>query len=256
MHLTRWDARVLARAAVIAALALAIAWLLTAATDEGGVSWSERAGRTLPLTPACAAVGAWAALAPVRARGEALALEALGRSRAQVAAAAVGGAALVAVLAAAAIGAGRAVDVAGFFPSATHPTAWRWQDGAFVDRVDGLSVSIDGVPSRGPTQPGASLEGTPPMGRAAAALATAAAGLALPLLIAHQLLARAAPGRPRGAERRLLREDAVALGASGAAIAASIVLFQMAAAHLAPALLASGPPAALLAFAAWRYRGS
>ena len=55
---TRWDARVFARSAVVAGLALGLAWLVTAATDEGGVSWGERAGRTLPLAPACAAIGA------------------------------------------------------------------------------------------------------------------------------------------------------------------------------------------------------
>src|ERR1700722_9478623 len=88
---TVWDTRPLARASLAAARARGLAWLVTAATDEGGVAWGERAGRTLPLAPLCAAVGAWAALAPVMARGEAAALGALGRSPAQIAAAAVGG---------------------------------------------------------------------------------------------------------------------------------------------------------------------
>src|SRR5260221_5419738 len=100
MRVTRWDANVLSRAAMIALLALALAWLVTAATDEGGVPWGERAGRTLPLAPLCAAIGAWGALAAVRARGEALALEALGRSPGGITAAAVGGRAGVGLVAA------------------------------------------------------------------------------------------------------------------------------------------------------------
>src|SRR6516225_7575407 len=86
---TRWDSRLFLRAAVVAVAALALAWLVTAATDEGGISWGERAGRALPLTPGCAAIGVWAALAPSVARGEVRALEALGRSPAQIGAAAV-----------------------------------------------------------------------------------------------------------------------------------------------------------------------
>src|SRR5579871_4525753 len=108
--MTRWDVHALLRAAGMAVAALALGWVLTAATDEGGVSWGERAGRTLPLTPLCAAVGAWGALAPVRARGEALALEALGRTRAQIAGAAVAGSAAVALVAALAMATVHAVS--------------------------------------------------------------------------------------------------------------------------------------------------
>ncbi|MDP9150349.1 MAG: hypothetical protein M3O36_10470, partial [Myxococcota bacterium] len=71
---TSWDARLFARSAVAAALAFLVTWLVTAATDEGGVSWAERAGRAAPLAPVCAAAGVWLVLAPVRSRGEALAL--------------------------------------------------------------------------------------------------------------------------------------------------------------------------------------
>src|SRR6185312_432760 len=120
LRVTRWDAIVFFRAAVLAALALGLACLITAATDEGGVAWGERAGRTLPLTPICAAVGAWGALAAVRARGEVRALEALGRSRVQIAAAAVAGAAAVALVAAMCVGGLGGVDVAGFYPATVH----------------------------------------------------------------------------------------------------------------------------------------
>jgi hypothetical protein len=241
---TRWDARQLVRAVVVAAIALGLAWLVTAATDEGGIAWRERAGRTLPLTPLCAAVGAWVALAPVRARGEALALEALGRSPAQIAAAAAVGGALVALVAAMLLGAGgRAVDVAGFFPTATHAAAWTWDGAGFVDRVQGLRVGTDGAPQRFVVEAGTVLTGVPPFGRAAAAVATALAGLALPLLVAHASVVRARP-------------LPVAL-AAGAALAASVVLFQAAAARLVPAWLGVLPPLVLLAVAVrrWRYRG-
>ncbi|HEY8041174.1 MAG TPA: hypothetical protein VIF15_15310 [Polyangiaceae bacterium] len=253
---TRWDGRLFARAAVVAALALAVGWLVTAATDEGGIGWGERAGRTLPLTPVCAAIGAWVALAPVRARGEARALAALGRSRAQIAAAAVAGAALVALAAALAIGALVRVDVAGFFPTATRASAWGWEGGAFVDRAQGLRVGQDGAPARLVAEGMASLAAIPPHGRAAAAAATALAGIALPLLLAHALLGRSPEGVWGPRDRRLTREDAAAALAAGAAIAGSVLLFQAAAARQAPALLGALPPLALLAFAVRRYRAA
>src|SRR5215469_9631418 len=151
-----------------------LAWLVTAATDEGGVSWGERAGRTLPLTPLCAAIGAWAALAPVRARGEWLALQSLGRTPLQVSGAAVGGAAAVALLAAAAMATVGAVSVAGFYPTATHADEWRW-DGAdgFVDAARGLRVGADGVPVQvAPARSWSQSPAIPRHGRLSAALAT------------------------------------------------------------------------------------
>src|ERR1700723_416531 len=132
----------------MASAAFALAWLVTATTDEGGVAWAERVGRTLPLAPLCAAIGAAVALAPVRSRGEARALAALGRARLEIAAGAVAGAALTALLAAALLGLVRAVDVAGFFPTATHASAWRWEGGTFVDAARGLRVAADGMPER------------------------------------------------------------------------------------------------------------
>ena len=239
---TRWDGRQLVRAALATALTLGVAWLVTAATDEGGVPWGERAGRTLPLTPLCATVGAWLALAPALARGEGLALEALGRSRAQIAAAAVMGGALVALAAAVALGLARTVDVAGFFPTATHASAWTWSGAAFVDPVHGLRVAADGAPVRIAVDAGRVFAGIPPHGRAAAAAVTGLAGLALPLLVTHALLERS-------------RVLPVVL-AAGAAIASSVLLFQAAAAGHLPAGLGTLPALALLAFAVRRYRGS
>jgi hypothetical protein len=222
-------------------MTLGLAWLVTAATDEGGVSWGERAGRTLPLTPLCAAVGAWVALAPVRSRGEGLALEALGRSHAQIGAPAVVGGAVVALAAATAFGLSGAVDVAGFFPTATHASGWTWSGAAFVDPVHGLRVGADGAPTRIAAEAGRALAGIPAHGRASAAVVTALAGVAMPLLLAQTLLGRA-------------RVLPVAL-AAGTAVAGSVVLFQAAAAGHVPAASGALPALALLAFAVWRYRG-
>ncbi len=246
---TRWDSRLFLRASLFALVTLALAWLVTAATDEGGVSWGERAGRALPLTPGCAAIGAWAALAPALARGGESSLEALGRSPAQTAAAAVLGASAVGLVAAIAIATVRPVDVRGFYPTAARASAWKWEGDAFVDRVRGSRVGQDGAPERQPREPAAALAGLPPGGRSAAALAMAAAGVALPMLMARTMFAR------RISPRRTRREAAEAIAAA-AAIAASIVLFQAAAARRLPALLGALPPALLLAFAVRRYRAS
>jgi hypothetical protein len=245
---TAWDLRAFGRAAGVTALTLALAWLVTAATDEGGVSWGERAGRTLPLTPLCAAVGAWVALAPARSRGEARALAALGRSRVGVGGAAVAGAAAVALAAALLLGVVRSVDLTGFYPTATHASAWSFDAGAFVDAARGLRVTADGTPEHLSALAGAAIaSGLPRFARLAAATTTALAGVALPLLLAHTVLGRAQ-------DARLDRHDARIAAGAAAAVAASIVLFQAAAARVLPSMLAPLPALALLAFAVGRYR--
>ncbi len=247
---TTWDLRAFGRAAGVALLTLALAWLVTAATDEGGVSWGERAGRTLPLTPLCAAVGAWVALAPARSRGEARALAALGRSRVGVGGAAVAGAAAVALAAAMLLGIVRSVDLTGFYPAATHASAWRFDAGAFVDAARGLRVAADGTPEHVAALAGAAVaSGLPRFARLAAATTTALAGVALPLLLAHAVLGRAQDARFDRSEARIAAGAAVA-------VAASIVLFQAAAARVLPSMLAPVPALALLAFAVGRYRVS
>jgi len=257
----------LVRAAGATALALGLVWLVTAASDEGGISWGERAGRALPLTPVCAAIGAWAALAPIRRRGETVAMAALGRSRAQVGAAAVAGAALVSLVAAVAVGLMPAVDATAFFPRAAHASTWVWQGGSFVDLTQGLLVDAGGAPVPLAAKAWTAASILPNHGRAAAAVAVAVAGVALPLLLAHPLLggvnASASQGgepdapAPRGRGLRHGRSGELpALLASGGVLAASTVLFQAAAGGRVPALLGAAPPVLLLAFALERYRTS
>lgn len=254
------------RAAVLAVLALGLGCLLTAATDEGNVRWGERAGRTVPLAPLCAAIGVWGALAPVRARGEARALQALGRTRAQVGAAAVFGGAAVALVAAGLVAALGTVSLAGFYPTATHARAWRWEGGgddgggAFVNRVHGIRVGANAAPvrlaaSEVQSATASALASIPPHGRIAAALVTALTGVALAMLLARGLLA--APrshARPSASASVLLPPSGVALAVVAVAVAATIFLFQAAAARLVPSLVAVVPAAALTAFAVGCYR--
>jgi hypothetical protein len=251
--LTRWDLVVLGRGVIGTLLALALVALITAASDEGGLSWAQRAGRALPLSPFCAAIGVWGALGQVKARGEALALAALGRTSRQISAAAVSGALLVCLASCVAIATVKSVDVASFYPSAGRTPSWQWRDGGFADPVHGFLMTADGtlVDSR--------LRATevvrvavPPLGRVAAALATALAGVALALLSACALLESGAlAGGARKPRGRLFDALACALAA-----VATVVLFQVAAARRAPALVAPVPALALAAFAARRYYGS
>jgi hypothetical protein len=245
---TRWDILVLLRAAAVASVAVGIAWLVTAVTDEGGLSWGERAGRTLPVTPLCSAIGVWGALAPVRARGEALALGALGRSPGQLVAAAVAGGALMALLAALAVGTFRSVEVAGFFPTAAHANAWQWQDGGFNNPVQGLRVGADGAPARlaGPREPSPGLMAIPPHGREAAAATTALSGMALSMLVAHALLGL-------GADRRSRARWTTLLVGTGA-VAINVALFQAAAVRHVPAMTGALPWLAVILFAHRLYR--
>ncbi len=209
-----------------------------------GLAWGVRAGRTLPLAPVCAAVGAWLALSPARARGDDRALATLGRSPWQREAAADRGEAAVAIIAAAAIAiaAPPRVDVTGFYPRAEESMHFhRAGDGASFVSGDGRwRVDATGAPSlTSPPLAAPPPSGIPPRGRAAAALATAALGLALPMLIARARSRRAA---------------AITLAAIGAGSLATLLAFQAAAAALLSPLAAELPPLLLLAVAVSRYR--
>jgi hypothetical protein len=242
---TVWDIAIFVRSAGVATLALGLAWLITATTDEGGISWGERAGRALPLAPLCAAVGVWGALTPIRARGEAIALGALGRTRGEIAAYAVAGGATSALIAALAIWTVSGISLDGFYPTARHAAEWRWDGDAFVDPLRHLRVGKDSEPTRTP-KAGSSqvpLVTRIPAGRAAAGLSTAIAGVGTAMWWAHALLAQ--PGRA---------STRSALAAVGISVAATIFLFHAAAAQLIPALVTIIPPLALSLTAIARYR--
>jgi hypothetical protein len=260
---TEWDARCAGRAAVGAAVSLAVAWAVTAASDEGGLAWGERAGRALPFAPVCAAVGAWLALAPGRARGEDVALAALGRSPWERHAAAVAGGACVALLAALAMGVTSRVDVRGFYPRpGATAIAWRADGASFVSLDGRWRIDARGAPERLPAPARAdssdssdagelpgddARDGLPRHARAAAALATAIAGLALPALLTGLVAAREGARAPRR------RSVASAAGLSVASLLATLLAFQAAAAERAPALVAAAPPLFLLVAAATLY---
>ncbi len=240
---TAWDARTFARGAAIALATLGIAFVVTAASDEGGIAWGERAGRALPIAPVCAAVGAWLALAPGRARGEDVALAALGRSPWQRHLAAIAGGAAVAVLAAVVISAVPRVDVRGFYPRAEQAIAWVPVADGFASGDGRWYVAGAGVPRY--AERAAAAEGSssslPRGARAAAALATALAGVALPMLAA-------------GVRSR--RRAAAALAAVAGTSVLTVLAFQAAAAARAPALIAPIVPLLLLAAVATGYRSS
>jgi hypothetical protein len=243
--ITVWDAKQAGGAALFAGLAFALAWLVTAATDEGSVASSVRVARTLPFAPACAALGAWLGQARGWAKGEGRALAALGRGPLASSGAAVAGGAAVAWVAAAAMGFGGVADVSGFFPVARAPDVYVADGGgAFIDTVSGYRVESDGS-LVAPTAIGAGPTGSlpallPPHAKAAAALWTALAGLAWPLLVA----------RARRASR-----VATALVLAGMT-SASVLLFHAAAVRLVGAMTAVVPALALVfvAFLAFRER--
>jgi hypothetical protein len=252
---TQWDLRILGRALALASLAFVVAWLVTAATDEGGIGWGVRAGRTLPIAPVCAALGTVIALAPARGRGEVRALAALGRAPWQNAAGSVIGGAFAAMFAAGLIAASPSVDVSGFYPVASAAVDYRFEDNGFVDHAAGWRIESDGSLTKVEAAPPAnegSIHGPPRYGRIAAAASTALAGFALPLIAAHVLLMRPVSGQ----RRRLFAKgsSARALGAIGFTVVATVVLFHGAAARRVPALLAALPFALLLAAAVVRYR--
>jgi hypothetical protein len=239
--LTAWDVREAARAAAFASLGMLLAWLITGATDEGGVAWGERAARVLPLAPACAALGTWLGQSRGWARGEGRVLAALGRSPWAVSASSVLGGASVAWAAALVMALATPVDVAGLFPVVHAPDAFVAEAGGeFLDRATGQRIHADGTISKANEVAPAPLPSSPvpPRGRAAAALASALLGLALPLVVA------------RTARGSRLEKAALVLGTA----ALSVFLFQAAAARLSGPMAAVLPSFALLVWAASRVR--
>jgi len=247
--MTAWDFRTFARALGATLIGIAVVWLVTAASDEGQLTVSVRAGRTLPLAPLCSAVGAALALGTSRVRDEVRALEALGRSPGQTARAAALGAAFPSLLIGLAIGTSSVVDVSGFYPRAPRGDTFIYVDGAFTSATLGVRVAEDGEPR--PTE-GAGHEvdeGLPRHARGVASATTAMAGLALALVAARAVLRVSLLHRRALRRRRILAAVQVF-----ACVLFTLVAFQAAAARVAPAWLTMVPPAALLGVALLGYR--
>lgn len=246
--MTSWDLRTFLRAFGATLLGIAVVWLVTAASDEGQLTVGVRAGRTLPIAPLCSAVGAALALGTARVRSETRALEALGRSPAVTARSAALGAALPSVLVGLAIAASSAIDVSGFYPRPPRGDTFVYEDGAFRSPSLGATIGADGEPRSIEAPARAPDEGLPGGARISASIATAIAGLALALVTARAILRVSMLDRQA---RRRRRAFAAAQVFTCALL--TLVAFQAAAAHLAPAALAAVPPLVLLAFAVFTY---
>jgi hypothetical protein len=247
---TTWDIRAMLRALGAALLGLVVVWLVTAASDEGQLTVGARAGRTLPLAPLCSAVGAALALGTARVRQESRAFEALGRSPAETGRAAAIGAALPSIVVAIAILAIPSLDVGAFYPRAARGDSFVYAgDGAFISPSLGVRIEADGETQKLDALPAVVDEGLPRGARVAAGCATALAGLSLALVAARASLRRSLLDKRA---RRRMRSLAI-FETLGCALL-TLIAFQAAAAHVAPAALAVLPALALLAVALARLR--
>lgn len=247
--MTAWDLRTFARALGATLIGIVVVWLVTAASDEGQLTAGVRAGRTLPLAPLCSAIGAALALGTARVRDETRALEALGRSPGQSARAAAIGAALPSILIGLAIASSSVIDVSGFYPRAPRGDVFVYEGGAFSSPTLGVRVTADGEPHALEGHGTTTDEGLPRHARAAAATATAVAGVALSLVAARAIL-RVSLLHRRGRRRRRIVAGAQVF----ACVLLTLIAFQAAAARVAPASLAMMPPALLLGVALLGYR--
>lgn len=236
------DAHQARRAFAMSALAFVVALLLSAASDEGGVAWATRLTRALPIAPFAAALGVWLTLSSRRAKADALALEATGRSPKRNSAGAVVGGATFALLFALVLAMWPRLDVAAIFPAFPASPHIAWNGAAFVDTERGLRFEEDGAVAAAPEIVATSHDDVPsaPRERTAASLALALAAVAFPLLA--------------GAFARHVSARAVA--SVGVVVLATIVAFDAVASGRASPFVVVLPPAALSLFAWLEYRRS
>ncbi len=142
-QLSVWHVRLFFRALVGAALAFGLILLLSALTDEGGLTLAVRLGRAAPMAPVAAALGTGAALAPPRWRGELLALSTLGQRPTITMLPAVLGATLVGALIGLLLMAG-GVDAHGFFPVVPKSLELTFDGTAFVEPQTGTRILPSG----------------------------------------------------------------------------------------------------------------
>jgi hypothetical protein len=231
------------RAFAIAALLFAVAFLISASSDEGGVRFATRLARALPLAPLCSAIAARLTLASSRAKIEALTLESLGRSPSRNNAGAVAGAALFALAAAALVGLSSRIDIDAIFPSFSAAPRIAWNGTSFVDPARGVIFETNGeiraMPA-GADHASTSLRAAPAHERSGASVALALAAIAFPLFAASST-------------RRISPGVVMAVAASAFL---TFLAFDAVASARAPAAVLVLPQAALLFVAVVEYRRS
>jgi hypothetical protein len=121
--LSAWDRKLAARAAALAVMAALVALLVIVTTDDGA-PWARRAAMWGAIAPVAGAVGTLGALRLAEARGEILALLAIGArpSRAQVGAV-IGGVALA--LVGPGVAGSRWADRSALFPRPVEARVWQ-----------------------------------------------------------------------------------------------------------------------------------
>lgn len=237
-----WDRRSFARALFAALLAVLVAWLVTAASDEGQLTMGVRAGRILPLVPLCSAAGVALAVGTSRARSETRTLETLGRAPFRSTWAAVVGAAAPSFATAVVVALVATVDVSAFYPQPPLGDAFVFVDGAFEGASLGVRVPPEGDPRWLAATPPTPVDLLPRGARRAAAGMVAAAGLALVLAVSRW--ATRSSLVDRGTLRRRRRRRLVI--AVGLTTASTVVALQAAGARAIPASVSVLPSLALL----------
>jgi hypothetical protein len=220
----------------IALVLLAVATGVVVLTDEAGSTAALRVSRLCALAPALALIAAQLGIAQARARGELMALEALGASPARAAFGAAA-AAFCLGIAATALVLSPLADPASLFPAVARPAVWVERAGALVDVAHGVTVDGAGAIAMASAQPLPEVVGV--SGPLAAALCIGPLAIAGPVWLLARLgrLARAA--------------------GAGLTVVAVIVLLHVVAAGLGAAwllVLASAPLVAQGAFGHLRWR--
>ncbi len=243
--MTPWDRRVLSRSAALTCALLLLAVVLTAATDEGGLPWTERVSRVVPIVPLCSALATGLTLGGRDRRGEGRALEAIGRSPFANAFAAAAGAMAVGALAALAVLLHPSLHVSTFFPTVPAGGSFTYDAGAFTSSrgwrilADGSIALPDATAASGALA--RETGGLPTHARAWAALLT--------------LLGTAAFGLTMATMKRQLQRPALAWGPPVVALvitaATSMVCLQAAAAGRVPVSVTPIPSTLLLLGAVW-----
>jgi hypothetical protein len=241
--LAPWDLQCALRSATLTGALTVLSLLVTAATDEGGLTWSERTARVFPLMPVCVALATVLALAGPSGRGEGRALQALGRSPFGTACGAAVGAALVGLFASLVVLLDARISVHTFFPVIRALGPYTFDGHAFTNLSAGWRVTPDGTLSLPPLSAATSLggsafaggDGLPAHARFCAAVVMALGSVAFALTIALFPPAR------RGRALLVLFVTA----------AATVFCLQAAASGRLPVLMAPVPSTALLLSAAW-----